>query len=52
MATTTSGFGAMTSARKIAANRANARRSTGPRTAAGRARSAPQRGAAWPLDAR
>jgi hypothetical protein len=28
----------MTSARKIAANRANARRSTGPRTAAGRAR--------------
>jgi hypothetical protein len=30
----------MTSARRIAANRANARRSTGPRTAAGRARSA------------
>jgi hypothetical protein len=30
----------MVSARKIAANRANARRSTGPKTAAGRARSA------------
>jgi hypothetical protein len=30
----------MSSARKLAANRANARRSTGPKTAAGRARSA------------
>ena len=40
MTAATNGSRPMSSARKIAANRANARRSTGPKTAAGRARSA------------